>query len=83
MRRRSSPKARSAKRNGRIHTGKHHPPEIRDRLAERIKHVIVDEYQDVHPIQEAIVWSLHEFGALSVMPFTFSYILLWVWSSFL
>jgi len=62
---------------------KHHPPEIRDRLAERIKHVIVDEYQDVNPIQEATVWSLHEFGALSVMPFTFSYILLWVWSSLL
>jgi superfamily I DNA/RNA helicase len=25
--------------------------------------VIVDEYQDVNPIQEAIVWSLHELGA--------------------
>lgn len=38
-------------------------PDIRDRLAARIKHVIVDEYQDVNPIQEAIVWSLHELGA--------------------
>src|SRR5262245_26587428 len=37
--------------------------EIRKRLAERIKHVIVDEYQDVNPVQEAIVWSLHELGA--------------------
>ena len=25
--------------------------------------MIVDEYQDVNPIQEAIVWSLHELGA--------------------
>ena len=36
---------------------------LRDRLAKRIQHVIVDEYQDVNPIQEAIVWSLHELGA--------------------
>ena|SRR3989442_571260 len=36
---------------------------LRDRLAERVKYVIVDEYQDVNPVQEAIVWSLHEFGA--------------------
>jgi DNA helicase-2/ATP-dependent DNA helicase PcrA len=36
---------------------------LRDRLARRIKCVIVDEYQDVNPIQEAIVWSLHELGA--------------------
>jgi DNA helicase-2/ATP-dependent DNA helicase PcrA len=36
---------------------------VRGRLAERVKYVIVDEYQDVNPIQEAIVWSLHELGA--------------------
>jgi len=36
---------------------------LRERLATRIKYVIVDEYQDVNPIQEAIVWSLHELGA--------------------
>jgi DNA helicase-2/ATP-dependent DNA helicase PcrA len=36
---------------------------LRDRLAERVRCVIVDEYQDVNPIQEAIVWSLHELGA--------------------
>ncbi len=28
-----------------------------------MKYVIVDEYQDVNPVQEAIVWSLHELGA--------------------
>jgi superfamily I DNA/RNA helicase len=38
-------------------------PALRQRLKDRIKHVIVDEYQDVNPIQEAIVWSLHELGA--------------------
>src|SRR5665213_3754208 len=36
---------------------------LRGRLTERVKYVIVDEYQDVNPIQEAIVWSLHELGA--------------------
>lgn len=36
---------------------------LRERLAKRIQHVIVDEYQDVNPIQEAIIWSLHELGA--------------------
>jgi DNA helicase II / ATP-dependent DNA helicase PcrA len=36
---------------------------LRECLTERIHCVIVDEYQDVNPIQEAIVWSLHELGA--------------------
>lgn len=36
---------------------------VRERLAQRIRYVIVDEYQDVNPVQEAIVWSLHELGA--------------------
>jgi DNA helicase-2/ATP-dependent DNA helicase PcrA len=35
----------------------------RERLAERVRYVIVDEYQDVNPVQEAIVWLLHELGA--------------------
>ncbi len=36
---------------------------LRARLAERVKYVVVDEYQDLNPVQEAIVWSLHELGA--------------------
>lgn len=36
---------------------------LRQRLSDRVRCVIVDEYQDVNPIQEAIVWSLHELGA--------------------
>src|SRR5262249_35681086 len=30
---------------------------LRGHLAARVRHVIVDEYQDVNPIQEAIIWS--------------------------
>ena len=37
--------------------------DLRMRLADRVLYVIVDEYQDVNPIQEAIVWLLHELGA--------------------
>lgn len=36
---------------------------LRARFSERVKYVIVDEYQDVNPVQEAIVWSLHDLGA--------------------
>jgi len=36
---------------------------LRKRLAERIRHVIVDEYQDVNPVQEAVVWALHDLDA--------------------
>ena len=38
-------------------------PALRKRLAARIQHVIVDEYQDVNPIQEAVVEILHSLGA--------------------
>ena len=40
-----------------------HDGDLRRRLAERLRYVIVDEYQDVNPIQEAIVWSLYDLGA--------------------
>lgn len=36
---------------------------VRERLAERIKYVIVDEYQDVNPVQEEIARVLEELGA--------------------
>lgn len=36
---------------------------LRERLSERIRVVIVDEYQDVNPIQERLVRTLHQLGA--------------------
>ncbi len=36
---------------------------LRQRLADKVRHVIVDEYQDVNPIQEAVVRTLHDLGA--------------------
>ena len=36
---------------------------LRERLGERVKHVIVDEYQDVNPVQEAVVEIFHALGA--------------------
>jgi DNA helicase-2/ATP-dependent DNA helicase PcrA len=38
-------------------------PSVRQRLSGRVRHVIVDEYQDVNPVQERIVRTLHELGA--------------------
>lgn len=38
-------------------------PGLRDRLKERIRQVIVDEYQDVNHIQESVVEELHLLGA--------------------
>jgi DNA helicase-2/ATP-dependent DNA helicase PcrA len=36
---------------------------LRERLAARVRHVIVDEYQDINPVQEAVIRSLHTLGA--------------------
>lgn len=36
---------------------------LRERLAERVRVVIVDEYQDVNPIQEQLISVLHALGA--------------------
>ena len=38
-------------------------PALRARVGERLKHVIVDEYQDVNPIQERLVRALADGGA--------------------
>ena len=38
-------------------------PELRQRLGERLRVVIVDEYQDVNPIQESLVREFHALGA--------------------
>ncbi len=37
--------------------------ELRSRISERVKYVVVDEYQDVNPIQEKLVELLHGLGA--------------------
>ncbi len=36
---------------------------VRVRLRARVRHVIVDEYQDVNPVQEAVIRILHDLGA--------------------
>lgn len=38
-------------------------PLLRQRLMARARYIIVDEYQDLNPIQERIVRTLHELGA--------------------
>lgn len=38
---------------------------LRERLSARVRHVIVDEYQDVNPIQEAVVHELSQLGAFT------------------
>jgi len=37
--------------------------ELRNKVAERIKYVVVDEYQDVNPLQERLIQILQELGA--------------------
>ena len=36
---------------------------LRERVSERVKYVVVDEYQDVNPVQEKLVRLLHDLGA--------------------
>ncbi len=37
--------------------------DLREKVAQRIKYVVVDEYQDVNPLQEKLIQTLHELGA--------------------
>ncbi len=38
--------------------------DLRDKISKRVKYVVVDEYQDVNPVQEKLVRLLHELGAI-------------------
>lgn len=37
--------------------------DLRAKIAKRIRYLIVDEYQDVNPLQETLIWVLHGLGA--------------------
>jgi DNA helicase II / ATP-dependent DNA helicase PcrA len=37
--------------------------ELKCKISERIKYLVVDEYQDVNPVQEKLIESLHSLGA--------------------
>ena len=36
---------------------------LREDLRKRLKYLTVDEYQDINPIQERLIWALHDLGA--------------------
>ncbi|OGQ94609.1 MAG: hypothetical protein A2521_06185 [Deltaproteobacteria bacterium RIFOXYD12_FULL_57_12] len=38
-------------------------PELREKQAARVKYLVVDEYQDVNPLQECLIKRLHNLGA--------------------
>ncbi len=38
-------------------------PELNAKLKEKVKYLVVDEYQDVNPVQEKIIYHLHSLGA--------------------
>lgn len=39
-------------------------PAFRERVAERVRYLTVDEYQDVNPVQERLIFRLAELGAI-------------------
>ena len=36
---------------------------FRKKIAERVKYLVVDEYQDVNPLQESLIRTIHDLGA--------------------
>jgi DNA helicase-2/ATP-dependent DNA helicase PcrA len=38
-------------------------PRLRDQICQRVKFLVVDEYQDVSPVQELLVRTIHDLGA--------------------
>lgn len=36
---------------------------LQDTLSRQVKYLVVDEYQDVNPLQEGVIWRLHQLGA--------------------
>jgi DNA helicase-2/ATP-dependent DNA helicase PcrA len=37
--------------------------DLRERIAQQVKYLIVDEYQDVNPLQESLIRTIHDLGA--------------------
>jgi DNA helicase-2/ATP-dependent DNA helicase PcrA len=38
-------------------------PAVRDQVGQRLRFLLVDEYQDVNPVQEALIREIHDLGA--------------------
>jgi ATP-dependent DNA helicase UvrD/PcrA len=47
----------------RVVSALHDDKALQDYVAEMVKYLIVDEYQDVNPLQEALIRRIHELGA--------------------
>lgn len=41
----------------------HDDDDLAENIGSQVKYLIVDEYQDVNPLQEGLIWRLHELGA--------------------
>ena len=38
-------------------------PDLRGRIAQQVKYLTVDEYQDINPLQESLIRTIHDLGA--------------------